>query len=61
MRKAYPHQGHIRFANEEEKRKAEAFAGDNGLSLSAAGRLVILRAIREGWTFDIRQPAKRGA
>ena len=59
MAKAYPHQGHIRFANEDEKSKAEAFAERNGLSLSAIGRLVFLRAIREGWEFDFKPRSKR--
>jgi hypothetical protein len=61
MAKAYPHQGHIRFASEEEKEKAEAFAERNGLSLSAAGRLVFLRAIREGWEFGFHPKSKKVA
>jgi hypothetical protein len=60
MRKAYPHQAHIRFANKDEKTKAEGFAAKNGLSLSAVGRLVMLRAIREGWEFDLKPKAKGG-
>lgn len=61
MARAYPHQGHIRFANGDEKKKAEEFAERNGLSLSAAGRLVLLRAIREGWEFDLKPKVQREA
>lgn len=61
MAKAYPYQGHIRFANEAEKEKAKAFAKRNGQSLSAVSRLVLLRAIREGWEFDLKPKEKAGA
>lgn len=59
MRKVYPHQAHIRFVNEDEKRKVEGFAKKNGLSVSNAGRLIFLRAIREGWEFDLKPKAKK--
>lgn len=53
MRNKYPYQGHVRFANKDEKAKAQGFAKKNGLSLSAAGRLLFIRAMREGWTLEM--------
>lgn len=59
MRKVYPYQAHIRFSCEDEKKKAEAFAAKNGLSLANAARLVLARAIREKWEFDLKPKAKK--
>lgn len=61
MPKAYPWQVHIRLDNEAEKKKVKAFAKQNKMSIGALGRLVILRAIEEGWTMalDISHKVKK--
>ncbi len=59
MRKTYPFQTHIRWADKEEKQKAKEFAEKNNISESNAARLVYLRAIREGWEFDLKPKGKK--
>ena len=59
MRKAYPFQTHIRWSSKAEKDKAKAFAAKNQISESSAARMAFLRAIREGWVFELKAKDKQ--
>lgn len=60
MSNRYPYQVQSRMTAQEEVDIAKKLAKDNGISISAMVRLLILQASREGWAVGIhkkRRPA----